>query len=383
MKTKYLFSSPTGDIILRPEDLTRPFLLSPTEKHPFLTLGHYFSLLEDFILQENGEFLNRILFKHFPEFPGLDKVEEIVIRSEKHGAQYHIARVDLLAGNTSCNLALTSAITGDNRRRLREEFERLVSLGQKFDFAYLPQVYGFGEEKCRTPAGAATFSLVVGEWFSGYHEWHLSIDKTDGKQKICLWDTATGNRFLTESEARQVIRQAAGILTLYYNIRTFAQIWPWHHAAGDFVLKSENGQSEVKLITARGYEPLAGFSADEGTGLEVPLLVFFLNLTLRIRLDRLDGTGIPAWFEDFAVHEAVSGFLEALAAKEMAVGVLPKDFKSDFLALLKTFDKKDFLEICQQIINHGRQDDHEEDLTMLTTRLPEHCQQLCRVLNSL
>lgn len=383
MKAKYLFSSPTGDIILGPKDLTRPFLLSPTEKHPFLTLGHYFSSLEHFILRENGEFLNRILAKHFPEFPGLDQVEQIVIRSEKHGAQYHIARVDLLAGNTSCLLALTSALAGDNRRRLREEFDRLLFLGQKFDFAYLPRVYGYGEKECRIPAGVETFSLVVGEWFAGYHEWHLSIDKTDGKQKICLWDTETGNRFLAEGEARQVIRQAARILTLYYDVRTFEQIWPWHHAAGDFVLKSENRRPEVKLITVRGYEPLPGFSPEEGTGPEVPLLVFLLNLTLRIRLDRLDGTGVPAWFGDYAVPEAVSGFLEALAVKARAADVLPKNFKPDFLALLKTFDPKDFLEIYQQIVTHGCRNDHGEDLAVLTARLPEHCRQLCRVLKSL
>ena len=47
MIIEYLFSSPEGDISLAPEDLARPFLITPSEHHPFLTLGDYFEAIRE------------------------------------------------------------------------------------------------------------------------------------------------------------------------------------------------------------------------------------------------------------------------------------------------------------------------------------------------
>ncbi len=63
MEIKYLFSSPEGDISLGPvedpvfggEDLARPFLITPSEHHPFLTLGDYFEAIRAFILKDQGK----------------------------------------------------------------------------------------------------------------------------------------------------------------------------------------------------------------------------------------------------------------------------------------------------------------------------------------
>ena len=54
----------------------------------------------------------------------------------------------------------------------------------------------------------------------------------------------------------EVYRQAAFILTLYYDVETFEQIFPWHHAAGDFVVKADEGAVDVRLVTARQYAPM-------------------------------------------------------------------------------------------------------------------------------
>jgi hypothetical protein len=46
------------------------------------------------------------------------------------------------------------------------------------------------------------------------------------------------------------------------------------------------------------------------------LLFFLLNLSLRTRLDRLDGVGDIVWAQDPCVEATVEGFLEGLSIKE-------------------------------------------------------------------
>ena len=58
-----------------------------------------------------------------------------------------------------------------------------------------------------------------------------------------------------------VYREAARILTLYYDVGSGAAIGPWHHAAGDFVARvSPDGRVAVRCITVRGYGAAHDFS---------------------------------------------------------------------------------------------------------------------------
>jgi hypothetical protein len=310
-----------------------------------------------------------------------NRLKKITITSEKHGAFYHIARVMLHTESASCTLAVTAAVAQNSRQRLEREFMQLGGLNEKHNLPFLPQVYCQGHEGCKTPAGATTISFVLGQWFSGFHEWHLSYDRTNNAHKIRLWDTETNNYFLSDSEARTLIRQAATILTLYYDCQTFQQIDGWHHAAGDFVVRNRGDRLDVRLITVRDYEPLPGFSPDDGISIEIPLVVFFLNLTLRMRLDRLDGVGDLAWLPEFAVTEATRGFLEALATLEKE-GRLTKGFADDFHTLLKTFKPQDFLDIYQQLVSSDEQTSREES-AFLNKQLPDHCRQLCQAVTVL
>jgi hypothetical protein len=49
MIVEYLFSSPKGDIPITPDDLRTSFKITPSENHPFLTLGDYFKAIEEFV----------------------------------------------------------------------------------------------------------------------------------------------------------------------------------------------------------------------------------------------------------------------------------------------------------------------------------------------
>ena len=63
MHFQFLLSDPHGDIELSPEDLDQPFLISPEEQHPFLTLEDYFVALQNFILNADGSALCSALQK--------------------------------------------------------------------------------------------------------------------------------------------------------------------------------------------------------------------------------------------------------------------------------------------------------------------------------
>ncbi len=102
-----------------------------------------------------------------------------------------------------------------------------------------------------------SLSLFLADWFEGFHEFHLSLDPLDGIQKLVLWDGSPRPNYLSRHQTRHVYIEISKILTLYYNPRTYDQIFPWHHGAGDFVVRVDGDRIEVRLVTVRQYGPLA------------------------------------------------------------------------------------------------------------------------------
>ena len=82
-------------------------------------------------------------------------------------------------------------------------------------------------------------SFLLEDWFEGYHEFHISKDN-EGKQQLKLWDFDHGYKNLSQEQSFEIYKKASKILTLYYDLEDFSQIFPWHHAAGDFVVKIED-----------------------------------------------------------------------------------------------------------------------------------------------
>ncbi len=183
--------------------------------------------------------------------------------------------------------------------------------------------------------------MFLGEWFEGFNEFHISVDPADEQHKIVVWDHEHGSYFLSAGQTEDLYRRAAKILTGYYNVETSEQISSWHHAAGDFVLKCQNREIDVKLITVRRYAPM--FEKDPEIGHDDPdveqilesLLVFFLNLSVKMRIDRLDGVGEIVWSDDIAVKGVLKGFFEGLVSKppiRSFPGSLADGFRQHLLA---------------------------------------------------
>jgi hypothetical protein len=105
-------------------------------------------------------------------------------------------------------------------------------------------------------------------------------------------------------------------LTCYYNLETFEQIFPWYHAAGDFVVKAVDGALDIKLISVREYRPVFQNEDIDLQDILEAMLVFLLNLSIWTRIDRIDGVGTPVWADERAIDGTLKGFYEGLSKKK-------------------------------------------------------------------
>ena len=178
-------------------------------------------------------------------------------------------------------------------------------------------------------------------------------------------------------------RQAAGILTYYYNVESFEQILSWHHGAGDFVVNIDNGDLDVKLVSARGYAPLFTNSTHLKNGendvelILQALLIFFLNLTVRMRLDRYDGVGDIVWADGPAVQSTLAGFFDGLALKP-SVASMPDSLDKCFRYYLSVCTVEDLYELSNASVKtfHRR----APEVRVVKQHLKEHVEELNRAI---
>jgi len=371
---KYLFSAPKRDIPVCSDDLQRPFLISPGESHPFLTLGNYFEAIKDFILRDHGRSLVTVLREQLKTDISPDRINEILIRTEKHGALYHLASVEVFSGRQSLKMCVSTAVSENSKVWLRHEFDLLKFLNSTFAYSYLPVPYFEGDVKVHSDHGNESMSMSLTEWFEDYHEWHLSTDEKGERQRICVWDLRNGNWFMSREEGFEIFRQSSKILTLYYDIRGFNQIYPWHHAAGDFIVTSEEGIIDVKLTTARKYEPIMLFSPEDTIDPVIALTYFFLNLSIRMRLDKLDGVGMGAWADGFSMEALIQGFFEGLRIME-ADGRYRLGHVRDLLSLFKAFDREELARLFHPLLDLYTKED-PGDFSVIQANLESHTKEL-------
>jgi hypothetical protein len=388
---KYLVSSPYGDVPIDKNKWHLP-LEGDALKTPYRV---YFQYIKDFLTHEDFKPLLYSANKKLGKGIHLKDVKEIMVRSEKHGFLYHPASIEVILKEGSVKFGLNVAISEGGKNWLREEFSVLKRLNTKFNLPYLPAPYFLGELN--------SILFLLEDWFEGYHEFHISKDE-EGKQRLKLWDFDSGYKYLSPEQSFEIYKQASKILVLYYDFVEFHHIYPWHHAAGDFVVRIEDrvighphptpppsmgredrdggrrlggGGIDVRLTTARRYEPLMDFHKDTINPL-LALFYFFLNLSVRMRLDKLDGLGEVVWADDICLEATVKGFLEALKLKEELEHYIGS--VEDFLRLLKSFGEEELKITFNPIIELYTK---EKDFPILIENLEEHVRKLYAILQTL
>ena len=345
-----------------------------------VSYADYFRAARSFLESDSYKMIIRAIIQQLGCDVKPQEIKEIRINLEKHGEFYHPARIDTILFEKQLSFVLNVAISESGRRLIEREYHLLNRLNAAQSFLYLPQVYGFGRI---CGPGGMNFDMFLGEWFEGYHEFHISIDPADQKPKILVWDDTRGRFFLSHGQMQQLYAEAAKILTGYFSLESFEQISAWHHGAGDFVVKIENDKLELKLVTVRQYAVMfenpnhAQIEKIEPQLILQALLVFFLNLSLHIRLDRIDGTGEMIWSHKAAVEATLIGFLEALSMKP-DIAALPDSALACFMAYLLSCTKEDLLDLSQAIVN--RFNPRMPELPLIKQNISEHVETLYHIM---
>ncbi|MCP4690141.1 MAG: hypothetical protein GY859_18960, partial [Desulfobacterales bacterium] len=315
---------PGGALWSAPLPMSRgAFSREPREPdRPPVTRGDYFTAARDFLEIDNFEKFRAACSRRLDREISLEEITGIRVYLAKHGEFYHPARIEPLLPSShapSPRFVLNAAVSETGKKTLRAEYAHLARLNRDFPFKYIPKVFHQGEG--RSPADR-TIPMFLGQWLDGFHEFHISRDRAAGVRGVTVWDGRPEPVFLTEEQTFDLYRQTAVILTSYFNLETLERIFSWHHAAGDFVARPRPGGVDVRLITVRRYAPM--FETEREPGAEGPdrgadpvktlsaLLLFLLSISIRTRVDRLDGVGEIAWADDLAVHATLTGFFQAL-----------------------------------------------------------------------
>lgn len=263
----------------------------------------------------------------------IDRVDVFLV---KHGHFYHPAKIAVVVSDETFLFVLNLAASEEGLFCMEREYPVLKMLGD--ENPSIPSVY---EKATVTVGDNSVFSMFLATWFDGYNEFHISYD--DGVKKIIVWDYEKGVYFLSEDEVFQLYKKASEIMTDCYNVETFEQIQPWHHAAGDFVVKNNGGSIDVKLITVRQYTSLFENTFDDTESILEAALIFLVSLSIRMRLDRVDGVDESVWADDVALEAVVEGFCESLGHHKR-----PAVFEADLLPSFKKYVSDTGLELLNE-----------------------------------
>ena len=315
--------------------------------------GDCFLAARDFLENDRYAILTQAVSRHLTRRVLLHEIEEIRIILDKHGAFYHPAKIEVALKDIQIFFVLNIAVTEIGKQCVQREYRILKRLTADSPQSFIPEVYARGSDIIEK--GSVETRMFLAEWFDGFNEFHLSRDPSDGTNKIAVWDNDHGNFFLTDPQTAHLYRKAAKILTYYYNIETFEQIYSWHHAAGDFVLKCHKEDVEVKLVTVRQYRSMfrqnfhLEHAVPDGEIILEALLVFFFHMAIKMRIDRLDGVGEIVWSDNVALSEILKGLFEGLALKP-SVGVFAESMADCFRRHLLACSPADFLELNHAIV---------------------------------
>ena len=367
-----------SDLWLQSLPLSRHF----SGENSAISIGHgeYFQAIRNFFENDGNEIICGTLTRRLQQDVKADDIREIQICLVKHGEFYHPARIEVLAHHKNIFFVLNVAVSETGIKAINNEYHCLIKLNDEFPICFLPEVFGFGEV---ASTGDRKIRMFLGHWFEGYKEFHISRDPSDNRNKILVWDDIRSRNYLSLKQSAELYRQAARILTYYYNVESFEQIFPWHHGAGDFVVKNDKADLDLKLISARGYAPLftnpnqlKNGEKDTEVILQA-LLIFFLNLSIRIRLDRYDGVGDIAWADGPVVQSTLDGFFDGLALKP-SVASMPDSLENCFRYYLSVCTNEDLYELSQAVVEKFNQ--RTPEFRVIKQHLEEHVEELSRVV---
>ncbi len=313
-----------------------PGTLKPGESVAAVTYGQLFQAVADFLENTVGRQKPALL-------PGLQAATPVRILLVKHGAFYHPCRV--ATGPGSQPLVVNVAVSQAGRNTIDSEFKSLARLGNAQAAGFVPHVHLLGAGRC---CQGQELPMFLGQWLEGFREFHLGIQ--DGKQAVMVWNPDGSRPVLSRLQVREIMRQAAFILAACYDPISMEAITGFHHAAGDLVVRPGRGDClQVRLVSVRGYRPLAG-PPDQEPDLQTildGLLVHLLKSSLQLRLDRLDGVGDYVLYPSWLLDAFWQGFAEGITWSLKELGI-PSELTAVMADYFRNHALADWAEIAGQ-----------------------------------
>lgn len=354
-----------------PLERTGPAAASPRRQHSSKapTCGHFFEAVQSFFQKKDGSaILTTAAARHLGKDVNRGDIHSLAVLLIKHGEFYHPCRLELKIDDRQVRFLLNVAVSRAGLVQLETEYHALKRLNRELPLGFLPRVYGMGNVRAPFP-----MAMFLAQWLDGFCEFHACRLPPGKGPAIAIWDPDGHDTTLAGQQALQVYRRAAAILAAYYNPESFEHIYPWHHAAGDFVVGLKKDSIAVRLISARAYAPLFRRSPNEAHGdfqrliLEA-LLVFLLQLSMHMRIDRLAGVGDLIWIDDAVVPAMVQGFFGGLTAGCRARAI-PPEAMDGFAAFLGAVSTGDLLSLCRQLAEVHL---HSDERAIVRPQLENH-----------
>jgi hypothetical protein len=325
-----------------------------------LSYGQYFTAVRHFLLQETVQ--AQLQAVACPA--GSAAITSAAVYLEKHGQFYHPARIETVCGSYTHNFVLNVAISAQGRSLLHNDVQNIQRLQAAYPYSFLPQVYHFID--IGSDLVGQALSMALGEWLSGFFEFHLAVDLHNDRPILVVWDPERGRTPLSDTPAAAVYRQAAKILAAYLNPETFEHIRHWHHAAGDFVVQSRADRVRLRLVTVRDYAPLFQNLEVSVENVFELLTLYLIHTALHLGLDRCDGTGDPVWAGPIAVNAAVDGTLDGLRL-QAEQGILPGELVDQFVSYIKGYPIGELEALCREMVIRWPPDTMGRDLMLERT----------------
>ncbi|MGC8658374.1 MAG: hypothetical protein ACP5U1_04810 [Desulfomonilaceae bacterium] len=323
-------------------DLLSPMVLSRDESqspnsNP-VTFGQYMEAIKAFVL-ENLDGLCEIVSQRSGSHASIKLIDLV---AEKRGADYFPASIRVKTIDNEFWFAANVALTDRGLSRIRQDYDLLMLLGKVSTEKFLPEVFFINSYEDPSSSCTKTPNLIfLAEWFRGYHEFHVTDSVNADGPVFSLWDTDQGFFEFPESVAIELTEQVAYVLSSFFDLETLQEIYPWHHAAGDFVARL-NPSVDLKLITVRQYQPRISFPDHSDGNLIQALLLFLANLSVRARIDRMDGVGQFTWLKGRKFAKAVLlGVLRSVMATKRN-NDRDHDFKKKFMTRLRELNVQDW-----------------------------------------
>ena len=124
---------------------------------------------------------------------------------------------------------------------------------------------------------------------------------------------------------------------------------------------------------------MVDFSTGKRAAKLLALILFFLHMTIQMRLDRLDGVGSVAWAGDYCLEGVLTGFLEGMAPENHeARRTIPAG--GEILEVLRSFNREEWLQFLEECL--GAYQFSREELSLVQEYGRAHLDKLQQVLAS-